>query len=298
MAIRIGTNEPDGTFHTQGRALAEVLRDAGLGEIEIVESASASVENARRLGAGDVQFGFMAANWIGRALRGEPPFSEPIAIRMASPANAGPMFFVARADSGLMSFDDMAGRRVAVGPAEGGMVQHVRSILAALGRRFESIEPVYLNFADGAEALAAGIVDVQWQCPVPNQVMIDLAERIDVRVLRYGPGQLDAILKAVPFYRRAVLYRDAFRGLSGDSDQVGVLNVLATHQRVEDALVQKVVASMVASADRLAVALPLYRGLDALYEPLRSEGAKALEPGGVPLHPGAMAAYRAAGLLR
>lgn len=297
MVIRIGTNEPEGTFNRQGRALADILREAGLGEIEIVESASASVENARRLGTGELQFGFMAANWIGRALRGEAPFAAPIAIRMASPANAGPMFFVARADSGLASFDDLRERRVAVGPKDGGMVQHVHSIFGALGVPFDAIEPVYINFAEGADALAAGKVDAQWQCPVPNQVMTDLAERIDVRVLRYGADQLDAILKAVPFYRRAVLSRHAFRGLADDSDHVGVLNVLATHERVDPVLVQRVVAAMVANAGRLAKALPLYRGLDALYEPLRTEGTKALEPGGVALHPGAVAAYRAAGLL-
>ena len=37
--------------------------------------------------------------------------------------------------------------------------------------------------------------------------------------------------------------------------------------------------------------------LDELLEPLRSHGAAALEFGGVPLHPGALRAYRAAGLL-
>jgi len=105
------------------------------------------------------------------------------------------------------------------------------------------------------------------------------------------------VLKAVPFYRRAVLYRDAFRGLPGDSDQVGVLNVLATHERVDADLVRRVVSAMVANADGMAKALPLYRGLSDLYAPLRTEGASALEPGGVPLHQGAVAAYRAAGLL-
>lgn len=297
MKIRIGTNEPEGTFNIQGKALADVLRRAGIGDVEIVETVSASVENAKRLGAGELQFGFMAANWIGRALRGEPPFTAPIAIRMASPANAGPMFFVTKTESGLSTIDDLRGRRVAVGPEGGGMVQHMHSILDALGMGFQAIQPAYLNFAEGAAALAAGEVDVQWQCPVPNRVMTELAQRIDVRVLQYAPGQLASVLKAVPFYRRAVLYRDAFRGLPGDSDQVGVLNVLVTHERVDPALVRDVVAAMVDGADRLAQAQPLYRGLRALYEPLAKEGPQALQPGGVPLHPGALQAYRAAGLL-
>ena len=57
--------------------------------------------SALMLHAGELEFGFSASNWVGRARRGEDPFKEPIAIRMAAPANVGPMFFVVRADSDL-----------------------------------------------------------------------------------------------------------------------------------------------------------------------------------------------------
>ena len=41
----------------------------------------------------------------------------------------------------------------------------------------------------------------------------------------------------------------------------------------------------------------LFDGIGALFEPLRSEGAGAFEFGGVTLHSGALAAYRAAGIV-
>jgi len=297
MVVRIGTNETAGTFNVQGRALADVLGAEGIDGIEIVETISASVENAKRLGAGTLEFGFMAANWTGRALRGEPPFHGPIAIRMVSPANVGPMFFVVRQDSGMARFDDLRGKRVAIGPEGSGMEQHIHSIFGVLGMGLADIEPVHATFADGAEALAAGTVDVQWQCPVPNRVMTDLANRCDVRVLEYGPGQLEKVLAAVPFYGRAILFSDAFRGLERNTSQVGVRNVVVTHERVNAELVGRVTAAMVANAGTLAAVEPLYRGLADLYEPLRTEGTMALEGGAVPLHPGAIAAYRDAGLL-
>jgi len=37
--------------------------------------------------------------------------------------------------------------------------------------------------------------------------------------------------------------------------------------------------------------------MEELFEPLRSQGRAALEFGGVPLHPGALRAYREVGLL-
>jgi hypothetical protein len=58
------------------------------------------------------------------------------------------------------------------------------------------------------------------------------------------------------------------------------------------------VASAVFSArDELPRLNALFDGLAALFEPQRMDGVAALEFGGVVLHPGAVAAYRAAGLL-
>ena len=100
MTIRIGTSERDGTFYNQGRALKTLFERRGaLAAVEVLESQAASTENANRLHAGEIEFGFMASNWIGRAMSGEAPFVEPIDLRMAAPMNAGPLFFIARADA-------------------------------------------------------------------------------------------------------------------------------------------------------------------------------------------------------
>jgi TRAP-type uncharacterized transport system substrate-binding protein len=57
------------------------------------------------------------------------------------------------------------------------------------------------------------------------------------------------------------------------------------------------VAAIVADRRQLGERNPLFAGLDDLFQPLRSQGRAALEFGGVPLHPGALRAYREAGLL-
>jgi TRAP-type uncharacterized transport system substrate-binding protein len=58
-----------------------------------------------------------------------------------------------------------------------------------------------------------------------------------------------------------------------------------------------VVEAIVASCDELGRINPLFLGMGDLFRPLRSQGGAALEFGGVPLHPGALRAYRKAGLL-
>jgi TRAP transporter TAXI family solute receptor len=298
MAIRIGTSERGGTFHSQGHALKAIFEQRpGLAGVEVLEAVSASTENANRLDAGEIEFGFMASNWIGRAKNGETPFARPIDLAMAAPMNAGPLFFITRAESPVRSFSDLRGRRVAVGPRTSGMVQHAHGIFGALGMSFSDISPVYLDFAAGAQALAAGEVDAQFQCPIPNAVMTALAQRIALRVLPYAAGELETVMQAVPYYRRTVMRTGAIRGLDADLPQLAVVNVLVTHPRVPAATVREVVAAIVAKGEELGRLNALFASMGELLQPLRSQGAAALEFGGVALHPGALQAYRDAGLL-
>jgi uncharacterized protein len=298
MTIRIGTSERDGTFFSQGRALKVIFeRQPELVPVELLESKSASTENADRLQADEIEFGFMASNWIGRAKDGESPFAVPIDLAMVAPMNAGPLFFVVRAETPIRSFSDLRGRRVAVGPRTSGMVQHAYGIFGALGMSFAEFTPVYLDFAAGAEALVAGDIDAQFQCPIPNAVMTGLAERIGLRVLFYERGELENIMQAVPYYRRAVMRKGAIRGLDADLPQLGVLNVLVSHRRVPEATVCAAVGAILAGSDELGRINPLFLQMGDLFEPLRSQGRAALEFGGVSLHPGALRAYREAGLL-
>ena len=296
--VRIGTAERDSTFLSQGQALSSILeRDPALAPVEVSVSPHASVENANRLHAGEIDFGFMAANWIGRARNGEAPFARPIELRMVAPMNAGPLFFIARADSPLRSVADLRGRRVAVGAERSGMAQHARLMFASLGISYSDFTPLYLDFAAGAEALARGEIDAQLQCPIPNKVMTALADRAHIRVLPYPPGALEKLLADVPVYRRTVMRQGAFRGLEAAVAQPAVLNVLVTHARIAETTVRAVAAAIFAARAELPRQNALFAGLDELFAPLRSDGAKALEFGGVTLHAGALAAYREAGLL-
>ena len=299
MTVRIGTSELDGTFYSQGMALRRLMEgQAAPLAVEVLESKSASIDNANRLHVGAIELGFMASNWIGRARDAKPPFTHPIELRMAAPMNAGPLFFIARADSDLRTVTDLRGRRLVVGPQQSGMAQHARVILGALGLTFADVTPIFLDFAAGAEALAHGEADAQLQCPIPNKVMTALAAQVLLRVLPYAPADLDTVLRVVPFYRRTVMRKGAIRSLDADVAQAAVVNVLVTHARTPENIVGEVAAAVFSARKELPRLNALFDGAAALFEPLRSDGAAALEFGGVALHSGAIAAYRAAGLLK
>jgi hypothetical protein len=263
MTLRIGTAEAGGTFHGQGLALKTVLeRDAALAPVEVLVTPGASVGNADLLERGAIDMGFIAANWAARATCGEPPFARAILLRTIAPMNAGPLFFIVRADTPLATTADLAGKRVVFGAAGSGMAQHARVIFAALG--IANVVPVDLDFAAGGDALAAGIVDAQLQCPVPNAVMTALSQHVAVRVLPHPQGALERVLAAVPFYRRAIMERGAVLGLDHDVPQVGVLNLLVAHARLDGRIAAAATNAIAANAALLAQLNPLFRGLDRL----------------------------------
>jgi TRAP transporter TAXI family solute receptor len=298
MALRLGTSEYGGTFYSQGSTFAELF-NRGRSEADrcVLQTSDASIHNANLLDEGELEFGFMASNWIGRAKDATPPFTCKIALRMVSPANAGPMFFVKLANSPIQTIADFTAKRIAIGTKGSGMEQHVHTIFGVLGISFDSFTPVHMGFDEGADALIAGDIDAQFQPPIPNRVMTDLSQRADVRVVAYAAGQLEKLLAAVPFYRKVTMEKGVFRGVVENITQPAVVNVLVTHERVAENVVHDMAKVIAGNLDTLPQMNPLFKGLKDLFEPLRTRGVAALEFGGVPLHPGAIRAYREVGWL-
>jgi TRAP-type uncharacterized transport system substrate-binding protein len=81
------------------------------------------------------------------------------------------------------------------------------------------------------------------------------------------------------------------------SAQVGVVNVIVTHERAAQDIVHAMAAVIASNLDALPRLNPLFKSLKALFAGLRAHGPAAFEFGGVPLHPGARRAYQELGWL-
>ena len=110
-------------------------------------------------------------------------------------------------------------------------------------------------------------------------------------------ADLDTVLRAVPFYRRTVMRQGAIRGLDADVAQAAVVNVLVTHARTPEDTVRDVASAIFNAREELPRLNALFDGIAALFEPLRSDGASCAGIRRRRAAPGAVAAYRAAGLL-
>lgn len=299
MTLRFGTSEAGGTFHTQAVAIAELFNRKYAGDKScIVTTNLVTLDDVKLLDRGELEFGLMASNWVGRVKNGSAPFDRPIALRMVAPANAGPVFFITLANSPIRTVTDLVGKRVALGPKGSGMAQHAEVILKTLGIAVESFTPVHCGFDEAGEALIRRAIDALWQRPIPNQAMTELSERADVRIVALPAPQLDKLVAQVPFYRKVIIEQGAFRGVSERSSQVGVVNVIVTHEQVAEQSVCALAKTIAENLDSLPALNPLFKTAKALFEPLRAQGAAAFEFAGVPLHRGALQAYKELGWLK
>lgn len=296
MTLVIATAEQGNTFHTQGLALAALLRERGYGEDLRVATSTGSVANAELIGTGAAQFGFMAANWAPLAVAGRAPFKASIDLAMVSPVNTGPMFFVAQRSSPIRTFSDLRGRRVAIGYKDSGMARHITTMFETLGWTLDDIEPLFLSQADGGIALAEGKVDAQFQPPLPNTHFTDLLGRAELKVVPFAAAELETILAKTPIYGRATIRAGAFPGHDRDVATFGVQNVLVSSTRVSDERVYAVARIFAADAQALAARDALYESLPSIIASAKTKGVSVLQPGGVALHAAARRAFSDAGV--
>jgi hypothetical protein len=296
--MRIGTAEGNSTFFSQGLALKAMLEKFDvLRPVEILESPIASTQNVDRLKTGDIDFGFLAANWLGHAKEGFPPFDGPTDLRVVAPMNMGPMFFVALSTSDIQSVRNLRGKRIAVGPKSGGVAQHALLILGALDIGPNDFTPVYVDFHAGANALVAGEVDAQLQRPIPNRIMSELDARADIEVIPYEPRDLEVVIEKSKVYRRATMRSGALKALRRDLVQPGVVNLLVSHSRANREMVRNIASTIFNGAEELVRLNALFAGLPELFKSLAHDGLAGFEFEGVKLHEGARLAYQELGLI-
>lgn len=295
--LRIASSDLLSTFYEQAKALGQVLVEEGVAtDVEVIPT-TGSVMNAEMVARGEADLGFMASNWVPRAVRGESPFSAPVGVAIAAPLNAGPLFFVAKADSPLTSVSQLRGRKVAVGHRDSGMAQHALNFVRVFGWGEDGMDFAFISTFDGGNALDTGEVDAQFQAPIPSTHFTELCERTPVKVLAYDNGEIEAACDAIPFYSPAVVPGAFVPGQDGDMAAIGVLNVIVAATDGDAAFITQAVSAYIRRAGDLEKMNPLFRGLEGLLARARERGEEALAPGDAPLHPAGAAAFRQAGLL-
>lgn len=290
--INVVTGGTSGVYYPLGVALTKLYVDAIPGVRTAVQATKASAENLNLLqrGRGELAFTLgdaLADAWNGNEEAGFPQKLDK--LRGLASIYSNYVHFVARADSGIKSLQDLKGKRVSVGAPKSGTELNARALLTANGIKYSDFSKVeYLPYAESAQLIQNNQIDgTLLSSGLGVAAIRELAASTPVVIVPIKPEEIAKIGQAV--YQPGVIPAGTYGGQDKDVPTVTINNYLVTHSGVPDDVVYQMTKSMYEHLDALIAAHSAAKAIDP---------KKALAGMPLPLHPGAEKYYKEVGLLK
>ncbi len=289
VEIAWGGSNPGGVmYYMVGVAGTEIGKE--LPNVNITQiTTGGSTENAKRLIKGELDMGIVYGSHVYMSQEPTGPFAngpKGDMLRGVAMAYEGPTYFVTLGDGGIRSFEDLAGKSVALGPPGSGTVFNCSNILKALGL-LDKVKPQLMTFGDAGRALGNGQIDAFCQSSAPAAAVTELAETREVKILAYADDQLDKINQAYPFYHTGTMPDTMYKGVPATRMPFTTV-YWVTRAEVPADVVKAMVAVAYDKQDILA------KGHKAWAQ--MKPDIKNFEALGVPMHEGALEYYKEKGL--
>lgn len=204
-----------GTFNYFANGIAIYLSRA-LPNVEISsEGSGGSGENLRRVHAGQVDFGIIYAGDAYLGSLGELPndANKYVNARTLGYLYGAPAQLVVRADAGITSAKDLAGKRVAVGNAGSGAALSAERFFRHMGL-WDEISPQFLGYSPAAAAFKDRKIDAFWVLVgYPNASIIEAATQDNIALVNlHNDAQESGFYEAFPFYAMVEIPAETYRG--------------------------------------------------------------------------------------
>jgi uncharacterized protein len=275
--ISIGTGGTGGLFYVIGAGVADLLNQHMEGTTARAEVTGASVENIRRVAAGQMTFGFSSSSTLYEASLGEGPFEQALPVSAMAYLYPAVLQIATTADSGIETIEDLAGKRINLGPPGSNAAVLAQRILEAYGI-FDAGNAQFLSYNEGTNALMNGTLDATVVLAgAPTAALIDLAAQRDMRLISVEEEKVEGLLEQYPFYQPYEIPAGTY---SGQDAPVIAINDPATLFTSESAAEETI----------YGITRAVFDHLDTLAEVHPQAAAIAIETAPntpIPLHPGA-----------
>jgi TRAP transporter TAXI family solute receptor len=294
--IAIGTGGVTGVYYPTGGAICRLV-NRGRSEHGIrcgVESTGGSVFNINAIRGGELEFGVAQSDWQYHAYRGTSRFEEQGAfegLRAVFSVHPEPFTVVARADAGISTFEDLAGKRVNVGNPGSGQRGTMEVVMEAYGWTMDDFALASeLQAAEQSQALCDNNIDAMiYTVGHPSGSIQEATTACDSVLVEVSGDTIDALVADRPYYRTATIPGGMYRGNDEDVQTFGVGATFVTSADVPEEVVYEVVKAVFDNIDQFKGLHPAFANLDPAQ--MANDGLSA------PLHPGAERYFREAGLI-
>lgn len=291
--IVIGSSSVGGSYYLYAGGLAAYLSKNAKSLQATARTTRGSVENARLLDRKAIDFAFVNATVLYQQRHALEQFKGQASqeVRGVALVDLAPTHWVTLQDANIRAFEDLKGKRVSIGAAGSGGANTATMVLRTLGLlgqvRVQQLgfEESATNLRDGnLEAFAAGSA-------LPMPAVADLATTKHIRLLTISPDVIRQLQKEDPAIEMTVIPPGTYRGVDTPTTTIGTPSTLVTHSGLPDEVVYEVARHLL-TPDTRQYMKTIYHAWDA------NPGAELWSRIEVPLHPGALRAYREAGLIK
>jgi len=279
--VNMGAGWVTGVYYPLAGAMSRIAHTS-IDNISLtVESSGASVVNSRMIGSGDLDMAIAQNDVAYYAFLGEGAFEgEPVEnMRGMFVLYPEPVQLVAAAGSGIESPEDLAGKRVALGPLGSGAEVNALQVIEAAGLSEDDLASAErLEAGEAADFLRDGRVDAAFfTVGIGASVIDELSVMTDIYLVNIVGDIAQSLMDTYPFYASVTIPADTYDGVP-EAETIAVLSMIVTREDMDADIVYGFMRGIFDNIDVIHGAHDVGRlvTLDT-----------ALDGMSVPLHPGA-----------
>jgi TRAP transporter TAXI family solute receptor len=292
--ITIGTGGVTGTYYPTGGAICRMMNKLKkTTHIRCsVESTGGSVYNVNSINANELDFGISQSDTAFQAYNGQGKFqAHPVkGLRSVIAIYPELLAFIVRKDAGIKTMADVKGKKLNIDIQGSGTRMSVDTVFDALGIKESDLALANeLRSAEGPTMLKDNKIDGYfYTVGHPTANIKDAANSVDIDLVNIDSKEIDALVAKYPYYAKGVISGTFYKGVEHDTTSIGVKAVLVTKDSIDDKIVYTLTKTILDNFEAFKKLHPAYKTITK----------KSLLDGlAVPQHPGAIKAFKEAGIL-
>ena len=292
--VTIGTGGQTGVYYQVGGSICRLVnrgtKDHG---IKCTHTTGGSVANINGIRSGDLDLGVAQSDWQFHAYNGTAPDQFPDGayeeLRAVFSVHPEPFTVVARADSGIESFDDLKGKRVNVGNPGSGQRGTMEVVMKEMGWSMDDFKLASeLKSAEQSQALCDNKIDaIVFTVGHPNGSIKEATTSCEAVMVPVTGAAIDKLVNENAYYATATIPGGMYTGTDSDTQTFGVGATFVASTNVDEETVYQMVKAVFDNFDRFKRLHPAFANLE--------EGKMITNNLSAPLHDGAVRYYKERG---
>jgi TRAP transporter TAXI family solute receptor len=286
-----------GTFQYFASGISQWTNDKkllGMNKVNVSASAG-STQNVRLISAGKADFGIAYAGDTYLASVGKLSPQDTTTyegIRAVGYLYGAPAQLIVRADSGINSAADLAGKRVAVGKGGSGAAANAERFFKGMGV-WDKMEPQFLGYNNAAAAFSNKQLDAFWIfAGYPTAAVIQAAQQNDIKLIDvYTDAVSHGVFEEFPFYSGLDIPANTYKGQTETVKSFQDSALWIASDKVPDDVVYNMIKS-VYSQEGLAYLVTIKKTAKEMSIAGGTKGTEKLK-----LHPGAEKFWKEMGVI-